>query len=197
METPPVPRCRNSLRSSRMLSWASATSPAASARRSAFRASARCASARLALRALLLVALWRASHDISRTGHATPTLLWGARVGRCIRPGRDRSRRASSLTLDSRSSRGDFLGRSRSTTLGGIRRRQPSVPIWNRRHRGGAHLPTRRYLRPRARWKRSAESYLLSPLPWVAVGLGREPAVTALRTSTTAVEHCRSTLLLW
>eukprot|EP01046_Picozoa_sp_COSAG06_P064224 COSAG06_NODE_15250_length_1086_cov_0.952381_1_plen_358_part_10 len=76
------------------------------------------ASARLALRALFPVALWRASHDVSRTGHATPTLLRGARAGRCIRPGRDRSRRASSLTLDSRSSCSGFLGRGRSTTLG-------------------------------------------------------------------------------
>jgi hypothetical protein len=64
------------------------------------------------------------------------------------------------------------MGRSRSTTLGGIRRRQPSVPIWNRRHRGGAHRPTWRYLSPRARWERSAGSYLLPPVPWVAAWTG-------------------------
>ena len=153
-------------------------------------------------------------------------------MGRCIRPGRDRSRRARSLTLDSRSRCGGFLGRSRSTTLGGIRHRQeiggllhrrkalsqgaasllggeahrdeaahrrrlsgdssvlargrsrsttlggigrcrPAIPIWNRRHHGRTRLPTRRYLRPRARWERSAESYLLPPVPGIAAQAGQ------------------------
>ena len=63
--------------------------------------------------------------------------------------------------------------RSRGTTLGGIRRCRPAIPIWNRRHHGRARLPVRRYLRPRARWKRSAESYLLPPVPGVAARAGQ------------------------